>query len=554
MTALAPMSPSAPPPARADLASLPYPSQRSPLLAARGVVATSQPLAAQAGLSVLQRGGSAVDAALATAIALTVVEPTSNGIGSDAFALVWDGSRLHGLNGSGRAPAGTTVEALRAARHAAIPQRGWWPVTVPGAPRAWADLHARFGRLPFASLFEPAISYAEHGFPVSPIIAHYWGRATDVTFAGEAFQTPAFRSWFDTFAPGGRAPRAGEVWRSPGHARALRRIADSGSQDFYEGEIAQAVERFAERTGGTLRARDLAAHRGAWVEPIRTEYRGHHVWEIPPNGQGIAALEALAILDGLDLGRHARESVEAYHLQIEAMKLALADALRYVADPEHVSVPVEGLLDPAYLAARRALVGDRARPPGPGQPPTGGTVYLCAADADGQMVSYIQSNFMGFGSGIVVPEYGIALQNRGAGFVLEDGHPNRLAPGKRPYHTIIPGFLTHADGTPVGPFGVMAGMMQTQGHVQVMANSLEYAMNPQAALDAPRWRWTQGQRVALEEQVDSTILDGLRARGHEVVVEAPGAPFGRGQIIWRLPNGAYAAGSDKRSDGQAVGY
>ena len=533
------------------LLTYPYPSQRMPLLAPRGVVATSQPLAAQAGLTMLQRGGSAVDAALATAIALTVVEPTSNGIGSDAFALVWDGTRLHGLNGSGRAPAGTSVAALRAAGHTTMPAHGWWPVTVPGAPRAWADLHARFGRLPFTDLCAPAIEYAEHGYPVSPYTAAAWAAAAR-RYAAE-HTGPEFRGWFTTFAPNSRAPTAGERWAGPGHAATLRRLAASACRDFYEGQTAAAIAGHAAATGGTLTTADLAAHISTWVEPIRAAYRGYEVWEIPPNGQGIAALLGLQILDGLDLTAQPRDSAESYHLQIEALKLGFADALRYVADPGYVAVPVVALLDPAYAAARRALITDRAGDPAPGTPPRGGTVYLCAADADGMMVSYIQSNYMGFGSGIVAPDTGAALQNRGANFTLEAGHPNQLAPGKRPYHTIIPGFLT-CDGQAVGPFGVMGGFMQPQGHLQMMVNTLDYGLNPQASLDAPRWQWEAGRRIAVEQGTAPAIIAGLRARGHEVVERPVDAYFGRGQMIWRLPGGGYLAGSDKRADGAAVGY
>jgi gamma-glutamyltranspeptidase/glutathione hydrolase len=534
-----------------DLQGYPYRSQRMPVLAPRGVVATSQPLAAQAGLSMLQSGGNAVDAALATAITLTVVEPTSNGIGGDAFALVWDGRKLHGLNGSGRAPAGATIEALGAAGHERIPARGWWPVTVPGAPRAWFDLHERFGRLPFARLFEPAISYAEHGYPVSPVIAHYWGVAARTVFA--AFDGPEFRPWYETFAPGSRAPRAGERWSSPAHAATLGRIAESGARDFYEGRLADAIGAFAAETGGLIRADDLAAHTGTWVQPIGGSYRGYDVWEIPPNGQGIAAQIGLNILDGLDLARHPRESVESYHLQIEALKLGLSDARRYVADPEHAEVPVRGLLDPSYAAERRTLIGEWALDPAPGRPAPGGTVYLCAADADGMMVSYIQSNYMGFGSGIVIPGTGIALHNRGYGFTAEAGHPNRLAPGKRPFHTIIPGFLTR-DGRAIGPFGVMGAFMQAQGHIQVLVNTLDYRLNPQAGLDAPRWRWIEGRTVAIEPEADRSIVEGLRARGHDVEPKATDVSYGRGQIIWRLPDGGYIAGSDRRADGCAVGF
>ncbi|MBI2940964.1 MAG: gamma-glutamyltransferase family protein [Chloroflexi bacterium] len=522
-----------------------------PVVASRGIVATSEPLAAQAGLHMLQRGGNAVDAAIATAATLTVVEPTSNGIGADAFALVWDGARLHGLNGSGRAPASHTLGLFDRLDLREVPARGWLPVTVPGAPAAWRDLHARFGRLPFEALFEPAILYAERGYPVAPVTATAWASA-----AREYERTnvgPEFQAWFATFTPTGRAPRAGEVWASPDHARTLRRIATSRADDFYRGELAERIAEFAATTGGYLTRNDLAAHSSTWIEPIGTSYRGYEVWEIPPNGQGITALMALNILEGFDLRAHPRESVESYHLQIEAMKLAYADAHRYVADPERGDVPVRGMLDRDYAAARRRLIGERALLPTAGQPPSGGTVYLCATDGDGIMVSFIQSNYQGFGSGIVVPGTGIALHNRGRGFSLDRGHPNVVAPGKRPYHTIIPSFLTQG-GRAIGPFGVMGGHMQPQGHLQMVVNQVDYGMNPQASLDAPRWQWLRERLVALEVGVPAAVMHGLSARGHELSIHyAPGS-FGKGQIIRRLHNGAYVAGSEPRADGCAVGY
>jgi gamma-glutamyltranspeptidase/glutathione hydrolase len=533
-----------------DLSKLPYPGTRQPLFATRGVVATSQPLAAQAGLHMLQQGGNAVDAAIATAVALTVVEPTSNGIGSDMFALVWDGAQLHGLNGSGRAPAALTVEAVRQRGHDTMPTYGWLPVTVPGAPAGWRDLHARFGKLPFAALFEPAIDYAEHGYPISPVLGYYWGRAAQ---AAESRSAPEFRGWAETFARDGRAPVAGEVWRSPSHAQSLRQIAASNAEDFYRGELAQAVARFAAATGGLISAADLANHTSTWVAPIGTSYRGYDVWEIPPSGQGITALIALNILEGFALDQLPRDSVESYHLQIEAIKLAFADAQRYVADPEHASVPTDALLSKGYAEMRRSLIGTRALDPRAGDPEAGGTVYLCAADGAGMMVSLIQSNYSGFGSGVVVPGRGIALQNRGAGFTLEHGHRNQLAPGKRPFHTIIPGFLTRG-GQPIGPFGVMGGHMQPQGHVQMIANTIDYGLNPQASLDAPRWYWERGRAIWLEPDTPQALVQGLSSRGHEVVIAPDRGMFGRGQIIWQLPSGAFVAGSDGRADGCAVGF
>jgi gamma-glutamyltranspeptidase/glutathione hydrolase len=532
-----------------DLYSNPYPSTRSVTIARDGIVATSQPLAVQAGIAMLRRGGNAVDAALATAIALTVVEPTSNGIGSDAFALVWDGQTLHGLNGSGRAPGGLTLEAIRAAGHDAMPTRGWLPVTVPGTPAAWRDLHARFGRLAFADLFEPAIHYAERGYPLSPILAAGWGYAAR---AYAANTTPEFHGWHETFTPGGHIPQVGDIWASPGHAATLRRIASSNAEDFYEGEIARQIASFARDTGGLITEVDLAAHTSTWVDPISTTYRGYEAWEIPPNGQGITALIALNILEGFDMASMQRDTAESFHLQIEALKLAFADAHRYVADPEFADVPTARLLDKGYARRRRSLIGDQALDPAPGDPNSGGTVYLCAVDGDGLMVSFIQSNYMGFGSGVVVPGTGIALQNRGHGFSMESGHPNFVQPGKRPYHTIIPGFLTR-DGKAVGPYGVMGGFMQPQGHMQMVVNLVDYGMNPQASLDAPRWQWAQGRTVQVESNASPAIIEGLRQRGHDVEVAEPTGGFGRGQIIWRLPSGAYAAGSDKRADGYAAG-
>jgi gamma-glutamyltranspeptidase/glutathione hydrolase len=540
-------------PARLSAADFPYTSRRMPLLASHGVVATSSPLAAQAGLRMLLNGGNAVDAALATAITLTVVEPTQNGIGSDAFALIWDGSKLHGLNGSGRAPAALTPEVCYKLGLEQMPPRGWPSVTVPGTPRAWRDLHDRFGRLPFASLFEPAIAYARDGYPLSPQVAAAW--AGSQRRYPETNLGPEYAGWFETFAPGNRMAQPGDMWTLPDHARTLRAIAESGSDAFYRGKLAEQIAGFAAGTGGYLTPDDLAAHTSTWVEPISVNYKGFDVWELPPNGQGIVALEALGILKGLDITQYARESVESYHLQIEAIKLAFADAQAYVADPELARVPVTGMLDEAYLSKRRALIGDEALQPAAGEPEPGGTVLLCAADESGMMVTFIQSNYLGFGSGIVVPGTGIALQNRGRGFSLKPGHPNLLAPGKRPYHTLMPGFLTR-DGKAVGPFGVMGSEMQPQGHVQMIVNQVDYAMNPQASLDAPRWRWTRGKEISAETIVPQQIVDGLTARGHVITTRDGyfGPLFGRGQIIRRLVSGAYLAGSETRSDGCAAGF
>jgi gamma-glutamyltranspeptidase/glutathione hydrolase len=538
---------------------------RKPLFAPRGAVATSQPLAAGAGLAVLRKGGNAVDAAVATAIALTVVQPGSNDIGSDLFALVWDGTKLHGLNASGRAPAALTREfvvergAVRSPSAAAgggqrhgeqfMPARGWLPVTVPGAPKGWLDLHEKFGALPFEELFVDAIAFAENGYPVSPTVARHWDHGVTVTQTG--LDGPEFAEWSRVFAPGGRAPRAGERWSNPDAARTLRMIADTGAEAFYRGEIAEKVAAYAARTGGLVTAEDLAAHTSTWVDPIVTGYHGHQVWQLPPNGQGLAALLALGILDGVEPTDDAGLDI---HRQVEAMKLGFADTHAWVADPDFAPAPLDALLDPGYLAERRAMIGTEARTPAAGDPLRGGTVYLCAADADGMMVSLIQSNYMGFGSHVVVPGTGFTLQNRGAGFVLDEGHPNVLAPRKRPFHTIIPGFLTR-DGAPVGPFGVMGGHMQPQGHLQVVLATVDGGLDPQAALDRPRWYWHTGLDLAVEPGFGDGRIDDLRRRGHHVTVVEEPATFGYGQAIWMLPDGAgYVAGSEPRADGVAYGY
>ncbi len=533
------------------LRSYPHPSSRSAILATGGVVATSQPLAAQAGLGVLADGGSAVDAAIATAAALTVVEPCSNGLGSDAFALVWDGSKLHGLNGSGRWPAAATAEALREAGHGSMPARGWAPVSVPGAVDSWAVLHERYGRLPIERLLAPAIAYAEVGHPVAPVVSRQWDAAFDF-FPNQGLKELA--DWATVFAPNGRAPRTGEVWASPGHARGLRCLAERGLRDFYEGEVADAIASYAAETGGLMTGDDLAGHHAEWVDPIGVSYGDREVWEIPPNGQGIAALMALGMTAGTEAADHPQISADAWHYQIEAMKLAFADSDAYTADMAHSDVPVDGMIDADYLANRAKLITETAGNPEPGEPVRGGTVYLCATDSDGMMISFIQSNYMGFGSGVVVPSHGISLQNRAAGFVLDEGHPNVAAPGKRPRHTIIPGFLTSNGGAKaVGPFGVMGGEMQPQGHLQVVNGMVDHGLNPQAALDAPRWRVERDWTVAVEAQTPPEVVAGLEARGHRVVVERSRMGFGRGQIIQRSDDGVYAAGSEPRADGCAVG-
>ena len=518
----------------------PYAWPRKPVLAAN-VVSTSQPLAAQAGLQMLAAGGNALDAILATAITLSLVEPVSNGIGSDAYAILWDGSELHGLNASGRSPAGWNLDFF--AGRKAMPVRGWNTVTVPGCVAAWVDLHAKFGKLPFERLFEQAVRYGRDGFLVSPTIAGQWDKQV-----AELKSQPGFG---DAFLPNGRAPRPGERFRFPKHADALEAIARSKGEAFYRGNLAERLEAAAKQHDGALRATDMAAHRNDWVKPLEMNYRGYTLHEIPPNGQGIVALIALGILEHFDVRSHPADGPDSLHLQIEAIKLAFADAWRYVADIDHMDVRPQALLDREYLRSRAKLLDlKRAQDFGHGVPPKGGTVYLAAADAHGMMVSFIQSNYMGFGSGVVVD--GVSLQNRGGTFVIQPGHPNCVGPRKRPYQTIIPGFVTK-DGAPVMSFGVMGGTMQPQGHAQVLVRIADYGQSPQAACDGPRFRFVQGMDVSVEPNFPPGTLEELQRRGHRIVTIDDYNQFGSGQLIWKL-DGGYFAASDPRRDGQAVGF
>lgn len=519
----------------------PYAWPRKPLLASN-VVSTSQPLAAQAGLQMLAAGGSAMDAILATAITLTLVEPVSNGIGSDAYAILWDGKQLHGLNASGRSPAGWSPEFF--AGHKAMPARGWNTVTVPGAVSAWVELHRKFGKLPFEKLFERAIQYGREGFLVSPTIAGQWAK-----------QVPELKNqpgYAEAFMPNGRAPQPGERFTFKKHADALEEIARTQGEAFYRGALAEKIEAHARKHEAAMRASDLAAHKSDWVTPLQMDYRGYTLHEIPPNGQGIVALIALGILEHFDMRSHPVDGADSLHLQIETTKLAFADAWRYVADIDFMDIRPQQLLDRDYLKSRAKLIDmKRAQDFGHGTPPKGGTVYLTAADANGMMISFIQSNYMGFGSGVVVE--GISLQNRGGTFVLTPGHPNCVGPKKRPYQTIIPGFVTK-NGAPVMSFGVMGGTMQPQGHAQVMVRIADYGQSPQAASDGPRYRLVQGMDVNVEGGFAPAVLDELKARGHKIVELAEGyMDFGSAQLIWKL-DGGYFAASDPRRDGQAVGF
>ena len=533
-----------------DFQYYPFASKRNTVFAKKGMVATSQPLAAEAGLEILKKGGNAIDAAIATAAALTVVEPTSNGIGGDAFALVWVKDKLHGINGSGPSPKSISIEKVKEKGFDTMPTYGVTPVTVPGAPATWAALSEKFGKLPFHELFEPAIRYAEEGYPISPTLGKFWGMAYEKF--KKIYTTEEFKPWFDVFSLNGEAPKVGEVWKSPDHAKTLRLIAQSKSEAFYKGEIANKIHDFIQKHGGFLTKEDLANYQPEWVEPISTNYKGYDVWEIPPNGQGLVALTALNIYKQLDKPNWL--DAETYHQQIESMKLAYTDGKLYITESDEMPVNVDFFLSDDYAKKRASLITSSAILPNPIDIPKGGTVYLATADEEGNMVSFIQSNYMGFGSGIVVPDTGVGLQNRGHDFSLDVTHPNALKPGKRTYHTIIPGFLTK-NGQAIGPFGVMGGYMQPQGHFQVVTNTVDFLLNPQATLDMPRWQWINDKKVMVEPDFPNYIAQSLVRKGHDIQVTVDGGSFGRGQIIWRNPDtGVLMGGTESRTDGAVAAW
>ena len=530
-----------------------FAARRSVVMARNGMVATSQPLATEAGVAILKKGGNAFDAAIATALTLDVVEPMSTSIGSDAFLLYhWaaDG-KLYGVNGSGRCPQNLTLDALRRQGMQGIPRYGWGTVTVPGAIDAFVEVQRRHGKLTFAEVLEPAIYYASEGFPVSEIIAQQWQTAAPVL---RQFPATAQNYLID-----GQAPQAGDVHRQPNLARTLQQLAAEGKDAFYRGDIARRIVQFSQATGGFLTLDDLASHTTEWVEPLRTDYRGYSVLELPPNGQGITALMMLNVLTGFDVGTMAYGSAEYYHLLIEATKQAFADRNRYIADPAHATIPVAGLLSPAYAAARRRdLTLDRASDYVPGNPAAfGNTVYVTCVDRERNVVSLIHSLFesISFGSGIVAGDTGICLQNRGASFVATPDHPNVLAPGKRPFQTIIPAMLLKNE-RPWLCYGVMGGDMQVQGHVQVALNMIDFGMNVQEALEAPRYRIMGGRQVALERAIPSTVRDTLTAMGHVLTPYGDQSiSYGGGQaILIDEERGVLQGGSDARKDGCAIGY
>jgi gamma-glutamyltranspeptidase / glutathione hydrolase len=534
---------------------------RSEVIARHGMAATSQPLATQAAVDILRRGGSAVDAAIAANAVQAVVEPTGCGLGGDLFAIVWSAGdrRLYGLNGSGRSPRGLTAEEFRRRELSEIPARGPLPVSVPGAVHAWFELHRRFGRLPMSEILKAAIEYATEGFPVSPVIAHYWRGAEAI-----AEFDPNFAA---TFLPDGRPPAAGEIFRNPDLAETLRKIAQQGRQVFYEGEIARTIDEYCRRMGCFLRMEDFAAHESTWVEPVSTNYRGYDVWELPPNGQGIAVLQMLNLLEAFDLRALGHNSAAYLHHLIEAKKIAFEDRARLYADPDFNAIPVAELISKSYAAERRRLLDpERASteiPPGDPRLRQGDTIYLATADRDRNMVSLIQSNYMGFGSGLVPDGTGFGLQNRGTGFTLEEGHFNAYAPGKRPFHTIIPAFVTR-DGQPYMSFGVMGGDMQPQGHLQVLLNIIDFGMTIQEAGDAARFQhvgsssptgaeMTDGGFVAIESGIPAETIRALLRLGHDIR-SAPGGFGGYQAIHYDADNGVYWGASESRTDGAAAGF
>lgn len=532
-----------------DAGAFHYASRRELAAGKNGMVATSHPVAAQVGLDILKRGGNAVDAAIATAATLTVVEPGSNGIGGDSFSILWKDGKLHGLNSSGPSPEGLDPDPYLT-KEKDFPTFGINAATVPGVPAGWAALSKKHGKLPLKEVLEPAAKIAEEGYVITNTVSQAFQR-TFKRFSKEKDNHPELESWFKVFAPEGVAKQALDIIKLPGHARGLRLIGETEADAFYKGEIGEAIDAFSRKYGGSLRLDDLKSFQPEWVDPVSVDYKGYQVWEMPPNGQGIVALMALNSLNILELS--GKDDAETLHKQIEAIKLAFADGNLTIADPERMTVSAEELLSETYAKQRADLIGHDAIDAVPGISDSSGTVYLAAADAEGNMISYIQSNYMGFGSGAVIPEFGISLNNRAVGFTNEKGHVNTLAPGKRPFNTIIPGFLTK-EGQPMGPFGVMGGHMQPQGHLQVIQSMIDFGLNPQDALDKPRWQWVKGRKVLVEPEFPFSVLTDLKRRGHDIEVTLEKGQFGRGQIILRNENGVLIGGTEPRTDGTVAAW
>ena len=522
----------------------PYPSKRTTVYANNGVVASSQYLASQAGLEILKKGGNAIDAAIACAACLTVTEPTSNGIGGDAFALVWFNNKLHGLNASGPSPSTISRQSLLNKGLSEVPKYGWLPVTVPGVPSAWQELAVKFGELPLSQSLQPAIDYAYNGYPVSAVVSENWNIALQNYLV--QLKDSMFAEWFRTFTIQGKAPKPGEIWRSTEIAETLIKIAETNAESFYTGDLAEKICSFSKANGGFLSLSDLAAYKPEWVDPLCIDYKGYTIWELPPNGHGLIVLLALNILNNFDLQNCSTS--QSTHYIIEALKLAFSDGLNEIGDPKFSKPRITDLLSDSYAAQRSKLITGKALVPEPGYRFSGGTVYLATADKYGNMVSYIQSNYTGFGSGLVVPGTGIALHNRGSSFNLLPDHPNCLEGGKRPYHTIIPGFITR-DSKAIGPFGVMGAMMQPQGHIQVITNLIDKKLNPQSSLDAPRWQWLDNTSLIVERGFPTDIMHNLKQMDHLIKVSDDTALFGRGQIIWKDPvSNVYISGTEPRCD------
>ena len=538
-----------------DPRSYAYPSRRNVVYARKAMACTSIPQGAQIGLDVMKAGGNAMDAAVAMAAAMPLLEPTSNGLGSDCFALVWVEAekKLYGLNASGVAPAALSAAMVREMGHQAMPKAGWIPTMVPGAPAGWAELNRRFGTKPLAQLFAPAISAAREGVPVQVNLEPMW-EADARRIASAMEQDPAPHAyWWERFMKLDGTPyQAGDVFRWEEYAQTLEELAATGCESYYRGPLMEKIVAFSQATGGYFCEDDFRNYKPEWVEPISTDYKGYTVCEIPPNGHGITVLMALNLLKGLELSGQ-KDCADTYHKILESIKLAFADTKTYVADPRYMRTRVEDLLSEEYAARRRALISEQALTPEAGDPSCGGTIYLCTADPQGNMVSFIQSNYTTFGAGVAIPGTGISLQNRGANFSLDEGSDNCLAGGKRSYHTIIPGFLMR-DGEAVGPFGVMGAFMQPQGHVLVVVNTVDYHMNPQEAMDAPRIQWTGGKHIQLEREVPAHIAQELARRGHEVEIVNSNLHMGRGQIIWKTENGLYIGGTEPRCDGTVAAW
>ena len=538
-----------------DPRSYAYPSRRNVVYARKAMACTSIPQGAQIGLDVMKAGGNAVDAAVAMAAAMPLLEPTSNGLGSDCFALVWVEAekKLYGLNASGVAPAALSAALVRELGHRTMPQAGWIPTMVPGAPAGWAELNRRFGTKPLPQLFAPAISAAREGVPVQVNLEPMWEEdARRIAAAMERDPSPHAYWWERFMKPDGTPYRAGDVFRWEEYAQTLEELAATGCESYYRGPLMEQIVAFSRATGGYFCEDDFRNYKPEWVEPISTDYKGYTVCEIPPNGHGITVLMALNLLKGLKLSDQ-KDCADTYHKILESIKLAFADTRTYVADPRYMRTRVEDLLSEEYAARRRALISEQALTPEAGDPSCGGTIYLCTADPQGNMVSFIQSNYTTFGAGVAIPGTGISLQNRGANFSLDEGSDNCLAGGKRSYHTSIPGFLMR-DGEAVGPFGVMGAFMQPQGHVLVVVNTVDYHMNPQEALDAPRIQWTGGKHIQLEREVPAHIVQDLARRGHEVEIVNSNLHMGRGQIIWKTENGLYIGGTEPRCDGTVAAW